>query len=126
MNIRSITAPNPGPFTLDGTRTYLIGQSAVLDPGPLIASHIHAVRRAQPALELILLTHRHGDHAPGAVPLKEATNARIVAPHGVLDDSVVDRRVSGGEEIVLENVTIEVIATPGHTGEHVCYLTSDG
>lgn len=126
MNIRSLTAPNPGPFTLDGTRTYMIGETVVLDPGPLIPSHIHAVRRAQPGLELILLTHRHGDHAPGAVPLKEATNARIVAPRGVLDDRVVDRRVSGGEEIVVENVTIEVIATPGHTGEHVCYLTSEG
>src|SRR5215212_7809743 len=122
MNIRSITAPNPGPFTLDGTQTYLIDDSAVLDPGPAIDSHIDAIRAAMPRLRTIFITHRHGDHAPAAVPLKHATGARIVAPRNVLEDAAVDVRVSGGE-IVDE---LEVIATPGHTNEHVCYLTSNG
>jgi len=124
MHIRSITAPNPGPFTLDGTRTWLLGGTAVIDPGPAIDSHIAAIAEAMPRLETILITHRHGDHAPGAVPLARKTGARIVAPHGVLED--VDRRVAGGEEIAIEDVTIEVIATPGHTKEHVCFLTSYG
>ncbi len=126
MNIRSITAPNPGPFTLDGTQTYLIGETAVLDPGPSIESHIEAIRAAMPRLQTIFITHRHGDHAPAAVPLKGATGAQIVAPPGVLDDTVVDRRVSGGEVFELEGVSVEVIATPGHTSEHVCYLTASG
>jgi glyoxylase-like metal-dependent hydrolase (beta-lactamase superfamily II) len=124
MNIRRITAPNPGPFTLDGTQTYLIGETAVLDPGPDISAHIDRIREQMPRLQTILITHRHGDHAPGAVPLKAATGARIIAPHGVLDD--VDQRVSGGEVLHLEDTTIEVIATPGHTQEHVCYLTAAG
>jgi glyoxylase-like metal-dependent hydrolase (beta-lactamase superfamily II) len=119
VNIRSITAPNPGAFTLDGTRTYLIDDFAVLDPGPEIASHIDAIRNAVPQLRTIFITHRHGDHAPAAVPLKRATGARIVAPAGVLaetdvvvkDDDVVDG--------------LRVIATPGHTKEHVCYVTPD-
>ncbi|HWW62493.1 MAG TPA: MBL fold metallo-hydrolase, partial [Thermoanaerobaculia bacterium] len=122
MNIRSITAPNPGPFTLDGTRTYLIDDTAVLDPGPAIESHVDAIRAAMPRLRTIFITHRHGDHAPAAVPLKRATGARIVAPRDVLDDDAVDVRVRGGE-VVDE---LEVLATPGHTGEHVCYLTSTG
>lgn len=126
MNIRSILAPNPGPFTLDGTQTYLLGGTAVLDPGPDVASHVAAIREAQPELRLILITHRHGDHAPAAVPLRQATGARIVAPRGVLDDSIVDRRVVGGEVLPIEGTDVEVIATPGHTGEHVCYLTSAG
>jgi glyoxylase-like metal-dependent hydrolase (beta-lactamase superfamily II) len=126
MNIRSLTAPNPGPFTLDGTRTYLIGETTVLDPGPSIDSHIDAIRAAMPKLQTILITHRHGDHAPAAVPLKNTTGAQIIAPPGVLDDSVVDRRVSGGERIEIDGVTVEVIATPGHTSEHVCFLTADG
>lgn len=124
MDIRSITAPNPGPFTLDGTRTWLLGQSAVIDPGPAIDSHIAAIAAAMPRLQTILITHRHGDHAPGAVPLARVTGARIVAPHGVLDE--VQERVAGGERIAIEDVTLEVIATPGHTKEHVCYLTSEG
>ncbi len=126
MNIRSITAPNPGPFTLDGTRTYLIGSSTVLDPGPAIDSHIDAIQAAMPDLRTILITHRHGDHAPAAVALKRRTGATIIAPRDVLDDSVVDRRVSGGELLSVDGLSFEVIATPGHTREHVCYLTSDG
>lgn len=123
MKIRSITAPNPGAFTLDGTRTYLLGESVVIDPGPAIDAHVQAIRAAMPALRTILITHRHGDHAPAAVPLKAATGARIVAPRGVLTDDDVDQRVAGGEALA---EGIEVIATPGHTNEHVCYLTADG
>ncbi|HEX2835934.1 MAG TPA: MBL fold metallo-hydrolase [Thermoanaerobaculia bacterium] len=124
MKIRSLTAPNPGPFTLDGTRTYLLGETAVIDPGPEIESHIEAIHRAMPRLQTILITHRHGDHAPAAVPLKERTGARIIAPPDVLE--VVDQRVNGGESLVIEETHIAVIATPGHTREHVCYLTDDG
>ena len=117
MNIRDIVAPNPGPFTLDGTRTYLLGDSVVLDPGPAIDSHIEAIRAAMPNLRTILITHRHGDHAPAAVPLKRMTGARIVAPAGVLDET--DVIIAGGETVE----DLEVIATPGHTSEHVCFLS---
>lgn len=126
MNIRSLTAPNPGPFTYQGTRTYLIGTSTVLDPGPSIGSHIDAICAAMPDLRTILITHRHGDHAPAAVPLKARTGATIIAPRDVLDDSAVDRRVAGGEVLLIDGVSVDVIATPGHTSEHVCYLTADG
>lgn len=126
MNIRSITAPNPGPFTLNGTQTYLLGETTILDPGPLIGSHVAALRAAMPRLRTILITHRHPDHAPAAVPLKKATGAEVIAPRNVLDDSVVDRRVAGGESLTIDGTRIDVIATPGHTNEHVCYLTSDG
>jgi glyoxylase-like metal-dependent hydrolase (beta-lactamase superfamily II) len=124
--IRDITAPNPGAFTLSGTRTYLLGETAIIDPGPAIDSHIAAIREAMPRLTTILITHRHGDHAPAAVPLKRMTGARIVAPRGVLDDALVDQRVVGGDMIAIEDETFEVIATPGHTAEHVCFLTSSG
>ena len=124
MNIRNLTAPNAGPLTLSGTQTYLIGETAVLDPGPDIGSHVEAILAALPKLDTILITHRHADHAPAAVPLKRATGARIIAPRNVLQE--VDRRVFGGEVLTIEDEQIEVIATPGHTNEHVCYLTSAG
>jgi len=126
VNIRSITAPNPGPFTLDGTRTYLIDETIVIDPGPDIKSHVDSIVNAMPHLTTIFITHRHGDHAPAALPLRDliaesrGARARIIAPRGVLDE--VDHIVKGGE--VIEG--LEVIATPGHTAEHVCYLTADG
>jgi glyoxylase-like metal-dependent hydrolase (beta-lactamase superfamily II) len=124
MHIRPLTAPNPGPFTLDGTQTYLLGETAVIDPGPAIESHIDRIRAALPNLRTILITHRHGDHAPAAVSLKG--NATIYAPKGVLDDATVDVRIEGGEIIEIEGTQFEVIATPGHTNEHVCFLTPDG
>jgi len=120
VNIRSITAPNPGLFTLDGTRTYLIDETAVLDPGPAIASHIEALLEAIPQLKTIFITHRHADHAPAAIPLKKRTGARIVAPPGVLEET--DHVVRDGE--VVEG--LEAISTPGHTSEHVCFFTSSG
>ena len=120
MIIRDILAPNPGPFTLDGTRTYLLGESAVLDPGPAIESHIEAIRAAMPNLQTILITHRHADHAPAAIPLKRMTGARIVAPAGVLNET--DVIIRGGETVE----DLEVIATPGHTAEHVCFLSQTG
>ena len=48
-----------------------------------------------PNLRTIFITHRHGDHAPAAVPLKRATGARIVAARGVLNET--DEIVSDGD-----------------------------
>lgn len=126
MDIRSILAPNPGPFTLDGTRSWLLGDSVVVDPGPDIESHVLAIAEAMPALALILITHRHADHAPAALPLRRRTGAAIVAPAGVLEDEAIARRIAGGEILKTPAGEIEVIATPGHTREHVCFLTADG
>lgn len=126
MNIRSLLAPNPGPFTLDGTNSWLLGETTVIDPGPAIESHIEAIRAAMPKLQLILITHRHDDHAPAAAVLKEQTGAQIFAPRNVLRDELVDRRISGGETLDIEDEQLRVIATPGHTNEHVCFLTADG
>ena len=124
MKIRTITAPNPGPLTLGGTNTYLLGETAVIDPGPEIGSHIDAIRDAMPRLETIFITHRHADHAPAALPLQRATGAKIVAPRDVFDE--VDVLVRGGETFDIDGERVEVIATPGHTNEHVCFLTASG
>jgi glyoxylase-like metal-dependent hydrolase (beta-lactamase superfamily II) len=126
VKIRSITAPNPGPLTLDGTRTYILGDTAVIDPGPADDRHIRAIAEAVPHLQTILITHRHADHAPAAGPLKKLLGAHVLAPDDVLDDCIVDVRVHDGQIVAVADTKIEVIATPGHTSEHVCYLTADG
>lgn len=105
-----LTAPNPGPMTLEGTNTYLYGSDpcVVIDPGPDIASHLDAVRAAgeeRGGIGLVLLTHTHGDHADGA----QGLGAEVVLP--------VD-----GEE----RAGLRALATPGHAPDHVCLLTEDG
>lgn len=103
-------APNPGPMTLEGTNAYLYGSNpcVVIDPGPDHAGHLDAVRTAaeeRGGVGLVLLTHRHGDHADGAARL----GAEVVLPG--------DGEEHGG---------LRALATPGHAAEHVCFLTADG
>lgn len=124
--IRDVLAPNPGPFTLQGTRSWLIGTSVMIDPGPMIDRHVDALLQAQPEVAHILVTHRHGDHAPASVPVAQRSGAQIFAPPGVLDDADVAGRLGDGWELEAEGLTIRAITTPGHTAEHVCFVTSSG
>ena len=67
--IERIVAPNPGPMTLEGTNTYVVGRDPayVIDPGPADAGHLDAVRagRARGGIGGVLLTHSHADHSAG-------------------------------------------------------------
>ncbi|MBK5118142.1 MAG: MBL fold metallo-hydrolase, partial [Thermoleophilia bacterium] len=63
-----IVAPNPGPMTLEGTNTYVVGRDPawVIDPGPADANHIAAVRaeaESRAGVGAVLLTHAHLDHS---------------------------------------------------------------
>ena len=86
--IRRIVAPNPSPYTLHGTGTYIIGKGeiAVVDPGPNIPSHIEAILNETKGEKIthILVTHTHADHSPAAKPLAKLTGAVIMGygPHG--------------------------------------------
>ncbi|HEY0593732.1 MAG TPA: MBL fold metallo-hydrolase [Thermoanaerobaculia bacterium] len=123
MNVRTILAPNPGPYTLEGTRSYVIGDEAIIDPGPAIGTHVKALLAAAPNVTKIFITHRHPDHAPGAEQVREATGAAIYAPPGVQPQP--DHVLRDGQTVALAAGSIEAIATPGHTGEHFCFLTAD-
>ena len=65
--VKKVTAPNPSPFTLYGTGTFIIGKEevCVIDPGPLIDSHIQNIIKAgKKTISHILITHTHADHSP--------------------------------------------------------------
>jgi glyoxylase-like metal-dependent hydrolase (beta-lactamase superfamily II) len=120
MTVRRIVAPNPGPFTLEGTNTWVIGDdpSIVIDPGPDDPGHILRVLDEAEPIGMILLTHRHEDHAPGAARLSEASGAPVHAfrPEGT--------ELKLGDDEVLEAGTtrLRAIHTPGHSSDHVCFL----
>lgn len=108
--VERVLAPNPGPMTLEGTNTYLVGRDpvTVIDPGPEHAGHIEAVREAAEArggIGTVLLTHSHLDHI-GGVELLGTEPARP----------------SDGEEVA----GLTALATPGHTEDHLCFLMGKG
>ena len=141
--IQRVLADNPSPFTFKGTGTYIVGarEVAVIDPGPLLASHIDALKRALAgrAVTHILITHTHADHSPAAAELKAWSGAKTYAfgPHPVGDDLgdedgarveeggdgafVPDIRVKHGDVLTVGGLTIDCLHTPGHISNHMCY-----
>jgi len=123
-------------MTFTGTCTYTVGQGeiAVIDPGPASEDHIAALLQALGAetITAILVTHTHADHSPAARALKAATGAKIIgcAPpqqSGTPIDAVHDLEYAP-DQIMLEGDTFEAkrfslqcVATPGHTQNHVCF-----
>lgn len=118
--IRRVLAPNPGPFTLEGTNTWVVGggPSVVIDPGPDDPGHILRVLDEAEPIGAILLTHRHPDHAPGAARLGDASGAPVHAFAPERDELHV-----GDDDVVDVGPTrLRAVHTPGHTSDHLCFL----
>ena len=100
------------------------------------AGHVEAIMAAVGSAKIaaILCTHTHRDHSPAAAVLKAATGAPIIgcAPLVISDDGpradsafdrsyAPDRVLADGERLAGPDWTIEAVATPGHTSNHLCY-----
>lgn len=137
--IRRVIAENPGPFTFTGTATFIVGegQVAVIDPGPDDPAHLQALLAAVDGERVshVLVTHTHRDHSPLARPFAEAVGAPVLAarpparathasaPVEEGDDEAFfpDVILTGGERIAGPDWTLEVLATPGHASNHLCF-----
>jgi glyoxylase-like metal-dependent hydrolase (beta-lactamase superfamily II) len=136
--VRRVLAPNPSAFTFTGTQTYIVGTGAVaiIDPGPADPAHIDGILAATAGerIAAIMCTHTHRDHSPAAAPLKAATGAQIIgcAPLTLEDDGpradaafdtsyAPDRVLTDGERLTGANWTLDAVATPGHTSNHLCF-----
>lgn len=132
QDVLRLTAANPGMMTGPGTNSYLIGNAAhgvaVIDPGPLLDSHIEALIAAAPGpIRWILCTHTHLDHSPAAVMLKQRTGATVYgmpAPAFPNQDQTFkpDHIVTHQEQLDIAGTTIRVLHTPGHASNQVCFL----
>jgi glyoxylase-like metal-dependent hydrolase (beta-lactamase superfamily II) len=118
LEIERLCAPNPGLVTLSGTNTWIVGDRPawVVDPGPLIDSHIErllAAIEARGGLGGVALTHDHGDHSEAVATVLQRYPAPLAA---------------GGREEALrlaEGVRFgpfEALATPGHSADHFALL----
>jgi glyoxylase-like metal-dependent hydrolase (beta-lactamase superfamily II)/8-oxo-dGTP pyrophosphatase MutT (NUDIX family) len=142
-NLTRLTAPNPGVMTGPGTNSYLVGDPATgyiaIDPGPHDDEHLQRLwRSAGGDIRMIVCTHSHPDHSPGARPLQalcagkppilglpSATTARPAS------EFLPDRVLADGEQLALEGGglthTLKVLHTPGHAANHLCLvLLEDG
>jgi glyoxylase-like metal-dependent hydrolase (beta-lactamase superfamily II) len=124
-----LRAPNPGPMTLDGTNTWILrapGEEfgVVIDPGPLDEGHLARIAEHGP-FHFILITHGHHDHVEGAARLSEmlgGTHVLAADPAHALHAEPLDR----GESLGGGGMDIQVLDTPGHTADSVCFLVEHG
>jgi glyoxylase-like metal-dependent hydrolase (beta-lactamase superfamily II) len=136
--IRRLLAPNPSAFTNTGTQSYIVGRGevAIIDPGPDVPEHVDAILDALSGdtLTAIVCTHTHRDHSPASRPLAEATGAPIVGcgalslhdegPRADAEfdpDYSPDRLLEDGEVLEGPGWSLEAVATPGHTSNHLCF-----
>jgi len=131
--VRRLLAPNPSMMTGPGTNTYLFGNEeiAVLDPGPIIDSHLQNIQDIAGApIKWVLVTHTHPDHSPAARQLAAATGAELLGnapPDGQHQDMTFapDRELEDGGHLVVDGATIRFVHTPGHASNHVCFWHTD-
>ena len=136
-------------MTFKGTNTYIIddGELAIIDPGPLNEEHfgnILGIIASRP-VKYIFLTHSHVDHSPLANKLSEELNTPIYGygpsdaglsstmlslikngyesgSEGIDYQFKPDHSIKNNERFKLNNSIISVIHTPGHMGNHICFL----
>lgn len=119
-------APNPSPYTGPGTNTWILdsdGSVAIIDPGPIDASHARAImeRVGDRDVEAVLVTHTHEDHAPLANPLARDLGVPAFGyERGPGFDP--DLRLEDGSVVGVGDLQIQVVHTPGHSDDHVCFL----
>ena len=114
-----VLAPNPSPYTLEGTNTWVVGPppAIVVDPGPDDDGHLRDVAREAGAIGAIVLTHSHPDHAPGA-PRLAAWSGAIVHAYRPPDGG---ERLREARPIRSGDAELVPLATPGHTPDHVAF-----
>ena len=129
MRVDLVLAPNPSLMTGPGTNTWVVasdGEAVVVDPGPVIESHLEAVSLAlgDDAPVAVIVTHGHPDHAPAANPLAETLGVPAVGP-GDAPGFRPDRTIAEGEVVGVGGLEIVAVATPGHTADSTCYRIGD-
>jgi glyoxylase-like metal-dependent hydrolase (beta-lactamase superfamily II) len=120
-DILCVRAANPGPFTLSGTNSWLVGRAPtwLIDPGPLEQEHLgrlHSAIEARGGLGGIALTHDHRDHSAAVAAVRGEHPAPLAGARGEVDVTLAEGVRFG---------PLEAVATPGHAPDHVALIGAD-
>jgi glyoxylase-like metal-dependent hydrolase (beta-lactamase superfamily II) len=117
--IVGIRAANPGPFTLSGTNSWIVGRDPawLVDPGPALDEHLGALMEEierRGGLGGVVLTHDHADHSEAVPAIRERfAGVPLAAARGDVDVLLADTSRVG---------PFEAVATPGHAPDHLAYV----
>jgi glyoxylase-like metal-dependent hydrolase (beta-lactamase superfamily II) len=119
-DVLRVRAPNPGPLTLSGSNTWLVGHEPtwVVDPGPLIETHLEELLAAiaeRGGLGGVALTHDHIDHSEAVGTLLARHPAPLAAGRGDADVRLAEHVRFG---------PFEAVATPGHAADHFALIAN--
>ncbi len=129
--VRRLTCPNPGKMTGPGTNTYLIGERevTVVDPGPAMHpahwDRLVIAAGGSSNITRIVCTHTHPDHSPGVAGLKKLVPHAEVMAFDARDGLTIDTPLAGGALMANSEYSIDVVHTPGHASNHLCFLLRD-
>jgi glyoxylase-like metal-dependent hydrolase (beta-lactamase superfamily II) len=92
------------------------GKAVVIDSGGPAEPLLEAAERHGLDVELLLLTHHHGDHVAENAVWKERHGVEILA-HPIEAELIdgVDRTIEPGDTVEVGGLRIESLHTPGHT-----------
>lgn len=109
---------------LEDNYAYLLrgasGKNAVVDPGDAVPVLTYLEERGL-SLDLIINTHHHWDHVNGNTALAAKYDCLIAAPNDKAD--IV---LQGGRALEFDGDSIDIIATPAHTLDHICLYSAAG
>ena len=100
-------------------------KAAIFDPVlRRLDRDLNIIRELGVTLTHCFETHLHDDHVSAAGYLREATGCKIIAPEnsGI---SYVDTYVTNGERFMIGDISVQVMATPGHTKAHCAYYINN-
>ncbi|SDK86921.1 hydroxyacylglutathione hydrolase [Franzmannia pantelleriensis] len=95
---------------------------AVVDPGDATPV-IELIEREGLTLDTVLITHHHHDHTGGLDELKQRYRPHVYGPHNP-SIAGIDTPLADGDQCSVLGRRFEVIATPGHTLDHISYFAA--
>jgi glyoxylase-like metal-dependent hydrolase (beta-lactamase superfamily II)/rhodanese-related sulfurtransferase len=116
--------------SVSGTYSYLLasragGEALILDPVLEKADrYCQLLRELDLRLVKAVDTHLHADHVTGLGELRDRTQCITIMGEQSKAD-VVSMRVSDGDKVMIEGLSLDVMYTPGHTDDSYSYLMGD-